>query len=100
MSQITGLRLLTPLKKSLRSREEIRAYFIKQMNEEKKPAERYADQRSAEAFGLLPRGFDLDSFMSTCSRNKSKALRIPRPANFISQTGARLPTSAWSWPMN
>jgi len=40
MSQITGLKLLTPLKKSLRSREEIRAYVIKQMNEDKNPAER------------------------------------------------------------
>jgi hypothetical protein len=63
MSQITGLKVLAPLKKSLRSREEIRAYVIKQMNEEKNPAERYADLRSAEAFGLLPKGFDLDSFM-------------------------------------
>ena len=32
MSEITGLKLLTPLKNSLRSREEIRAYVIKQMN--------------------------------------------------------------------
>src|SRR5258707_3280 len=60
ISQITGLKLMTPLKKSLRSREEIRAYVIKQMNEEKNATERYADQRSAEAFGLLPMGFDLD----------------------------------------
>ena len=63
MSEITGLKLLTPLKKSLRSREEIRAYVIKQMNEEKNPAERYADARTAEALGLLPKGFDLDAFM-------------------------------------
>src|SRR5215469_13286810 len=63
MSEITGLKLLTPLKKSLRSREEIRAYVIKQMNEEKNSAERYADARTAEAFGLLPKGFDLDTFM-------------------------------------
>src|SRR5262245_16534835 len=42
MSEITGLKLLTPLKKSLRSRDEIRAYVVKQMNEEKNPAERYA----------------------------------------------------------
>src|SRR5258708_20268679 len=63
MSTITGLKLRTPLKKSLRSREDIRAYVIKQMNEDKNPAERYADQRGAEAFGLLPKGFDLDSFM-------------------------------------
>src|SRR3979411_1677887 len=51
MSQITGLKLVTPLKKSLRSREEIRAYVIKEMNQDKSPAERYADERSAEAFG-------------------------------------------------
>ena len=63
MSEITGLKLRSPLKKSLRSREEIRAYVIKQMNEEKNPAERYAGARSGEAFGLLPKGFDLDAFM-------------------------------------
>ncbi len=63
MSEITGLKLLTPLKKSLRSREEIRAYVIKQMNDERNPAERYADARTAEALGLLPKGFDLDTFM-------------------------------------
>src|SRR5260370_25622421 len=54
MSQITGLKLMTPLKKSLRSREEIRAYVIKQMSEEKNPAERYDDQRSPEAFRRRP----------------------------------------------
>lgn len=32
MSQITGLRLRAPLKKSLRSRDEIRAFVVKQMN--------------------------------------------------------------------
>src|SRR5713101_3840086 len=35
MSEITGLTLREPLKKTLRSREEIRAYVVKQMNEEK-----------------------------------------------------------------
>src|SRR5271163_2347109 len=56
MSEITGLKLRTPLKKSLRSREQIRAYVINEMNEDKDVAERYAGQRSAEAFGLLPKG--------------------------------------------
>ena len=82
MSQITGLRLLTPLKKSLRSREEIRAYVIKQMNEEKNPAERYADQRSAEAFGLLPRGFDLDSFMVNVLTEQIEGLYDPKTREF------------------
>jgi hypothetical protein len=82
MSQITGLKLLTPLKKSLRSREEIRAYVIKQMNEDKNPAERYADQRSAEAFGLLPKGFDLDSFMVNVLTEQIEGLYDPTAREF------------------
>src|ERR1700755_1665007 len=34
MSEITGLKLLTPLKKSLRSREQIRAYVVQEMKED------------------------------------------------------------------
>jgi hypothetical protein len=82
MSQITGLKLMTPLKKSLRSREEIRAYVIKQMNEEKNPAERYADQRSAEAFGLLPKGFDLDAFMVNVLTEQVEGLYDPKTQEF------------------
>jgi hypothetical protein len=82
MSQITGLKLVTPLKKSLRSREEIRAYVIKQMNEEKNPAERYADARSAEAFGLLPKGFDLDTFMVNVLTEQVEGLYDPKTREF------------------
>ena len=82
MSQITGLKLLTPVKKSLRSREEIRAYVIKQMNEEKNPSERYADERSAEAFGLLPRGFDLDAFMVNVLSEQVEGLYDPKAREF------------------
>ena len=83
MSQITGLKLMTPLKKSLRSREEIRAYVIKQMNEEKNPAERYADQRSAEAFGLLPKGFDLEAFMVNVLTEQVEGLYDPKTREFF-----------------
>jgi len=82
MSQITGLKLVSPLKKSLRSREEIRAYVIKQMNEDKNAAERYADQRSAEAFGLLPKGFDLDSFMVNVLTEQVEGLYDPKTREF------------------
>src|SRR5712692_1564652 len=82
MSEITGLKLLSPLKKSLRSREEIRAYVIKQMNEEKNPSERYADQRSAEAFGLLPKGFDLDNFMVNVLTEQVEGLYDPKSHEF------------------
>ena len=82
MSEITGLKLITPLKKSLRSREEIRAYVIKQMNEEKNPAERYADARTGEAFGLLPRGFDLDTFMVNVLTEQVEGLYDPKAQEF------------------
>src|SRR5713226_4799443 len=82
MSEITGLKLRAPLKKSLRSREEIRAFVIKQMNEEKNPAERYADARSAEALGLIPKGFDLDSFMVNVLTEQVEGLYDPKTREF------------------
>jgi hypothetical protein len=82
MSQITGLDLRSPLKKSLRSREEIRAHIIKEMNEEKNAAERYAGARSAEAFGLLPKGFDLDSFMIDLLTEQIAGLYDPKAHEF------------------
>src|SRR6266478_5849887 len=56
MSQITGLRLRTPLKKTLRSREDIRAYLIRQIDDDKNPQERYADAR-ARGIRLAPEAF-------------------------------------------
>jgi len=82
MSEITGLKLRTPLKKSLRSREEIRAYVIKQMNEEKTLPERYAGARSAEAFGLIPKGFDLDAFMVNVLTEQVEGLYDPKTREF------------------
>ena len=82
MSEITGLKLRTPLKKSLRSREEIRTYILKQMNEDKNPAERYAGARSAEAFGLLPKGFDFDTFMVNVLTEQVEGLYDPKAREF------------------
>src|SRR5258708_23638158 len=82
MSEITGLKLQTPLKKTLRSRDEIRAYVIKQMDEDKNPSERYAGQRSAEAFGLIPKGFDLDTFMVELLTEQIAGLYDPKAHEF------------------
>ena len=82
MSGITGLALRSPLKKSLRSREEIRAHLIQEMNEDKGAAERYAGARSAEAFGLLPKGFDLDSFMVDLLAEQIAGLYDPKAHEF------------------
>ena len=82
MSEITGLSLKSPIKKTLRSREEIRAYVLRQMNEERTPAERYADEKSAEAFGLIPKGFDLDSFMVQLLTEQIAGLYDPKAHEF------------------
>lgn len=82
MSDITGLKVRAPLKKTLRSRDEIHAYVIKQMDEDKDPAERYAGKRSAEAFGLLPKGFDLDGFMVDLLTEQIAGLYDPQTHEF------------------
>src|SRR5580704_8168575 len=82
MSQITGWKLKTPLKKSLRSREEIRAYVIRQMDDEKDATARYASRRSAEAFGLIPKGFDLDDFLVNLLTEQIAGLYDPKAHEF------------------
>jgi hypothetical protein len=82
MSKLTGLKLIKPLKKSLRSREEIRAYVIKEMNEEKNASERYADEKTGEAFGLLPKGFDFDTFMINVLTEQVEGLYDPKSQEF------------------
>ena len=63
MSHLIDLPILHPLKKSLRTKEQIRAYLVEEDKEDKHPAKRYADKKALEAFGLIPQGFDLDGFM-------------------------------------
>jgi hypothetical protein len=82
MSEITGLSQVSPVKKTLRSREEIRAYVIRQMDEDKNADERYADARSAEAFGLIPKGFDLDAFMVELLTEQIAGLYDPKAHEF------------------
>jgi len=82
MSEITGWKLRTPLKKSLRSREEIHAYVLRQMNDDKDAKERYASTRSAEAFGLIPKGFPLDSFLVDLLTEQVAGLYDPKAHEF------------------
>jgi hypothetical protein len=82
VSEITGLALLSPVKKTLRSRDEIRAYVLREMDEEKNPAERHAEAQSAEAFGLIPKGFDLDNFMVDLLTEQIAGLYDPKAREF------------------
>jgi len=63
MSKLISLPILSPLKKSLRSRDEIQAYLLKKMKEDKNPEKRYADQKTLEKFGLLPKDYPLDQIL-------------------------------------
>jgi hypothetical protein len=82
MSQITGWGIKSPLKKSIRSREEIHAYVLHQMDDEKDAKERYASARSAEAFGLIPKGFNLDTFLVDLLTEQIAGLYDPKAHEF------------------
>ncbi len=63
MSNLLGLPQTEPLKRTLRSREEIRAFILRQMQEDKDAAERATDEKILKKLGLIPRDFPLDSYM-------------------------------------
>lgn len=82
MAEITGWKVKTPLKKSVRTRAEIHAYILSEMDDEKDAKERYASARSAEAFGLLPKNFDLDHFLVDLLTEQIAGLYDPKKHEF------------------
>lgn len=81
VSRHVGLPLKSPLKKSLRSREEIRSFVERQLAEEKQE-DLYADQRALEKFGLLPKGFDLIPFLLDLMAEQVAGLYDPKGQEF------------------
>jgi hypothetical protein len=82
MSQILELPILDPLKKSLRSKDQIRTYLIGEEKEDRTDAQRYADEKSLEAFGLIPKGFPLESFMLDVLTDQVAGLYDPKAKEF------------------
>ncbi len=82
MSVILHLPIKQPLKKSLRSKQEIRAYLIQADKEDKNDEQRYADAKSLEAFGLIPKNFPLDSFMLDVLTEQVAGLYDPKAKEF------------------
>ncbi|MGA9633415.1 MAG: hypothetical protein WBQ63_18460 [Candidatus Acidiferrales bacterium] len=82
MSQILHLPILEPLKKSLRSKDQIRAYLITEESDDKDDAQRYADRKALEAFGLIPKDFPLDSFMLQVLTDQVAGLYDPKAKEF------------------
>ena len=82
MSDILHLPIKQPLKKSLRSKEEIRAYLVREEKTDRTEAQRYADEKALEAFGLVPKDFPLDSFMLDILTDQVAGLYDPKAKEF------------------
>ena len=82
MSELLDLPVKETLKKTLRSKQEIRDYLIREEKEDKDEAERDADTKTLEAFGLIPKGFPLDSFMLDVLTDQIAGLYDPKGREF------------------
>jgi len=82
MSQLLNLPIKEPLKKSLRSKQQIREYLMREEKEDKEAAQRDADTKTLEAFGLIPKGFPLDSFMIDLLTDQIAGLYDPKAKEF------------------
>lgn len=82
MSELLSLAAISPLKKTVRSRQEIRAFIVRQMKEDKNEAERYAAQRTMEKLGLLPKDFPLESFLVELLTEQIAGLYDPKAHEF------------------
>src|SRR6202789_1187679 len=82
MSKILDLPIKEPLKKTLRSKQEVRDYLIREDKEDKNDAERYADDKAPEAFGLISKDFPLDSFMLDVLTDQVAGLYDPKAKEF------------------
>lgn len=83
MSKILGLPARAPLKKSIRTKPEIRAYLIAEQKKDEPPSKQYVDQRSLEAFGFIPKNFPLESFLLNLLTDQIAGLYDPRTKSFF-----------------
>ncbi len=83
MSKLVDLPVVSPLKKSIRSREEIRAYLLRKMKEDKDADKRYADQKTMEKFGLLPKDYPLDQVLVKVLTEQIAGLYDPDSQEFF-----------------
>ena len=83
MSKLISLPILSPLKKSMRSREEIQAYLLQKMKEDKDADKRYADQKTMEKFGLLPKNYPLEQVLVKVLTEQIAGLYDPDSQEFF-----------------
>ncbi len=83
MSKLLSLPILSPLKKSMRSRDEIQTYLLLKMKEDKDPGKRYADQKTLEKFGLLPKNYPLQEKLVSILTEQIAGLYDPDSKEFF-----------------
>ena len=83
MSKILSLPIKEPLKKSVRTREEVRQFLIRQMQQDKDNTKRYADQKALETLGLIPKGYPLDQKLLALLTEQIAGLYDPRAREFF-----------------
>ena len=83
VSKLLSLPVREPLKKSVRSREQIRDYLIRSMQDDEDSAKRYADRKALEAFGLIPKGYPLDEKLLALLTEQIAGLYDPKNREFF-----------------
>jgi hypothetical protein len=82
MSEILHLAPKGELKKSIRTREEIRQSLLKDYNEEKEKAERLADEMISKKLGLIPESLDWEHFLLDLLTEQVAGLYEPKLHEF------------------
>jgi hypothetical protein len=83
MSKLLSLPILHPVKKTLKSRDQIRAYLLAEEKKKKDSAKDYADQRTMEMFGLLPKDFPLEQTLNDILTEQIAGLYDPDSQEFF-----------------
>jgi len=83
MSKLLSLPVLQPLKRSVRSRQEIRDYLVAGMKDDKDDAKRHADQRALEALGLIPKNYPLDQKLLALLTEQIAGMYDPKGREFF-----------------
>jgi hypothetical protein len=83
MSKLLSLPVQQPLKKSVRSRQEIRDYLVQSMKDDKDDAKRHADERTLEVLGLIPKNYPLDQKLLSLLTEQIAGMYDPKGREFF-----------------
>ncbi len=83
VAKITGLKIKEPVKSAVVSREQIRGYIQERMKQTTTPERLHAQQVALQKFGLLPSGFQLETFVVDLLAEQATAYYDPRRKMFF-----------------